>query len=247
MIHRATYFLDEGNTRIKLRCGSAGGPLWVAESLSQLEQLTSDSIPEKAALYAATVRPNSQLETHPYIKRFSETFRCVVEDGLDGLRLTYSRPQELGVDRWLAMLAVQGEGVSDFLILDAGSAITLDLVSGGGVHQGGFILPGFTMQRDSLADKSARLKSLLAGYSGVARDRLGNDSGSAMLNGSLYSLVASIQRLATAHQIASRNVVITGGDAGLVHAAMPDARIVPELVLDGLQRYAELKAEVEDK
>ncbi len=61
---------------------------------------------------------------------------------LDGLVNAYDEPERLGVDRWLALLAAWQNRERDALVIDAGSAITLDLLSRRHGHLGGAILPG---------------------------------------------------------------------------------------------------------
>jgi type III pantothenate kinase len=68
-----------------------------------------------------------------------------------GLRVAYEDPSRLGVDRWLALLAAQGHwGSGSALIVDAGTAVTYDLLHDGGRHLGGLILPGIEMMRGAL-------------------------------------------------------------------------------------------------
>ncbi|MCP4433461.1 MAG: type III pantothenate kinase [Gammaproteobacteria bacterium] len=61
----------------------------------------------------------------------------------------YADPSGIGVDRWLAILGAAGLTDKDAMIVDAGSAITVDLLKAGGQHLGGAILPGFntTLER----------------------------------------------------------------------------------------------------
>lgn len=61
---------------------------------------------------------------------------------LDGLYNAYEQPGQLGVDRWLALLGAWSQTQGDAVIIDAGSAITLDLMSRSRGHLGGAILPG---------------------------------------------------------------------------------------------------------
>ena len=64
-----------------------------------------------------------------------------------GVQSGYVEPEKLGVDRWLALVGaaaiVQNGAPVDKLIVDAGSAITVDLLTKEGKHLGGAILPGF--------------------------------------------------------------------------------------------------------
>ena len=66
-----------------------------------------------------------------------------------GVVNSYVRPERLGVDRWLAIVeAWHSRGAA--IVIDCGSAITLDAVSSAGRHQGGYIVPGLRMLERSL-------------------------------------------------------------------------------------------------
>ncbi|MDZ7824718.1 MAG: type III pantothenate kinase [Gammaproteobacteria bacterium] len=71
------------------------------------------------------------------------------------LRAGYREPARLGVDRWLALVAGAARVEGAFAVLDAGSALTLDLVDADGRHLGGWILPGLRMMRRALLDGTA--------------------------------------------------------------------------------------------
>ncbi len=62
---------------------------------------------------------------------------------LGGLVNGYDDPRQLGVDRWLALVAAHDREPGDAIVVDAGSAITVDLLSRRDGHLGGAILPGF--------------------------------------------------------------------------------------------------------
>lgn len=69
--------------------------------------------------------------------------RLVSHSELSGLTNAYQDYLQLGVDRWLTLVAGYDPGANDCIIIDGGSAITIDLLSQQGGHQGGAILPGF--------------------------------------------------------------------------------------------------------
>jgi type III pantothenate kinase len=83
-----------------------------------------------------------------------------------GLASRYARPEQLGADRWVSMLGVLAESLSpaassaarpSFLLASFGTATTLDTVSSQGVFEGGLILPGPALMRQSLASGTANL------------------------------------------------------------------------------------------
>ncbi len=66
---------------------------------------------------------------------------------------SYAEPERMGVDRWLAMLGARNHCASRLCLVDAGSALTVDLVAAAGHHEGGYIIPGpALMERALLLD-----------------------------------------------------------------------------------------------
>ncbi len=77
----------------------------------------------------------------------AQFYRLQSLESLDGLKNGYDNYSQLGVDRWLTILATKDMEVSDCIVVDAGSAITIDLVSRDQGHLGGAILAGFNTDR----------------------------------------------------------------------------------------------------
>ena len=66
-----------------------------------------------------------------------------------GVGNAYKEPHRLGVDRWLALLAIKARGESAAVIIDVGTACTIDVMNNG-QHLGGYIFPGIAVARDAL-------------------------------------------------------------------------------------------------
>ncbi len=151
-----------------------------------------------------------------------------------GVRVAYPDPSRLGVDRWLALLEAHRRARRATVIVDAGTAVTFDLLLKDGRHLGGLILPGIEMMRDSLLAGThiPRVEAEPAGEPWAA------DTGAAVAAGSLHAIAALIGRL---HDRLERqageppDVLLTGGDAARVSGALePPFETVPDLVLRGL-------------
>ncbi len=80
--------------------------------------------------------------------------RVRVEDHLPLLPTRYASGQ-LGVDRWLGALAAYRRVRRACVVVDAGTATTIDLVDGTGVHLGGYILPGPAAMREAVLERTA--------------------------------------------------------------------------------------------
>ncbi len=146
-----------------------------------------------------------------------------------GVTCGYDEPSKLGVDRWLAMIAAYNKHHQAVLVIDAGSAVTLDVVDQNGFHLGGYILPGTSLMVESLKRGTKNVK---AGF--VDADLLvpGKNTKDATVNGILFSLVSTIKTLNASFPF---KLVLSGGSAPAIlkHLDM-DVDYVPDLVLDGL-------------
>lgn len=169
-----------------------------------------------------------------------------------GLTIAYEQPAKLGVDRWLAMLAARNLGRfeplikeqekpenSSVCVVDSGSALTIDVVSAKGDHQGGFIIPGLRLMYDSLLNGTREVQAESPVFE--SRD-WGINTNQAVTHGAVFASVATV---AEAYRQFGKQVggdvalVLTGGDAqilssGLQAACQVQAKQVPDLVLRGL-------------
>ncbi len=143
-------------------------------------------------------------------------------------------PQDLGIDRWLTLVAAHARGESDYCIVDAGTAITIDLLQRDGTHLGGLILPGLRLMADSLLARThiPRVEP------GASEGLLASDTGSAVANAALHAAAALIERtLAEGCRRIGRPVklLMAGNDASLLqrHISICGEH-EPDLVMDGL-------------
>ena len=77
-----------------------------------------------------------------------------------GLTSFYQIPKQLGADRWLALLGAKTlYPEKNLIVVDAGTATTVDCLHGNGQHKGGWILPGIGMMFNSLLVDTAEVKA----------------------------------------------------------------------------------------
>lgn len=129
-----------------------------------------------------------------------------------GISSGYRDPARLGVDRWLAMLGARRLGSGPFLVVDAGTAMTLDAVDARGQHLGGYIVPGLRLQCRALEAGTARVG--LSELEPVTE--WGRDTAEAVANGVLLSLAALVDRALIELRRGvgdTCRLVLTGGDA----------------------------------
>ena len=153
----------------------------------------------------------------------------------------------LGVDRWLAMLGAlhhyqAQQSVCDendnvlidsddkLLVVDCGTAITIDWLSAQGVYQGGYILPGITMMRNALGSGAADLANMRGIIDSV---KAGHSTKACINHGVLAMTVAMITT--QLNRYPDSRLYLTGGDAEMIRAQLEGASVtVLDLVMGGL-------------
>ena len=150
-----------------------------------------------------------------------------------GLICGYDEPSQLGIDRWLQVLAVATQAHENYCVISCGTALTIDLAQGQ-QHLGGFILPNLYLQRDALIQNTKGIKIPDAAFSEL---NPGRNTIDAVHHGILLGLLSTIEKVL--HDFPAQ-LVLTGGDAPLFaqHLAQYQPRIEPDLLLKGLQHFA---------
>ncbi len=161
-----------------------------------------------------------------------------------GISNSYKQPRRMGVDRWLAMIGAWAELQSACLVVDAGTAVTIDALDDDGRHLGGQILPGVVLMASALAQQTSDIpptKPAAAGaYEGFAM--FGQNTRTAVGSGALGAVVGAIERaIRTLRSNAcDASVVLTGGDASRILTALDNSPLHrPKLVLHGLMQMLE--------
>ncbi len=147
-----------------------------------------------------------------------------------GVRNAYAQPEKLGVDRWLAMLAVRQITQQPVCVIDCGTAITVDFINAQGQHLGGVISPGLTLMKQSLVSGTEQLpytdRRFVVG--------LANHTTAAIYSGTLLATVGLVERIVNA-QAGHFRLFLTGGDAAVVAAELRlGSEVFDDLVLQGL-------------
>lgn len=159
--------------------------------------------------------------------------RLAAEAEGHGIVNRYERPESLGADRYAALIACWRGGRAPCVAVSAGTALTVDALSGDGVFLGGMILPGAALMRRALAEGTAAVAAAPGQWQAFPRSTA-DAVATGILAGHAGAVAAMRQRLAGAAggEVA---VVVTGGDAEALaaHLAAPVV-VVPDLVLEGL-------------
>lgn len=149
----------------------------------------------------------------------------------------YTEPSQLGVDRWLGLLAANAAYAGPSAVIDCGTAITVDAIDAAGKHLGGLILPGIKMMRDSLYADASGINEA-ADTEAPAGMLFATNTATGVEVGSLYAVIAYIERVATDMQKEmgkELSCVLTGGDAEEIQPLLSvTVEHNPVLVLQGL-------------
>jgi type III pantothenate kinase len=142
---------------------------------------------------------------------------------LSGRRRLETAYRGLGIDREAACL-----GIEDGVVVDAGTAITVDVMTEGR-HLGGWIWPGIRAMLESYRSISGKLSLPL--NPDVSLNRLPLETRDAISFAILAPIGALVGRYAP-----GKRVVVTGGDAPIVAKALPDAEIDETVVFRGMKK-----------
>lgn len=147
-----------------------------------------------------------------------------------------------GQDRLLAAAAAFRIAGQACVVVDAGTAVTVDFVDGKGTFHGGAIAPGLRMSLQALHEHTDALPQVSFAAPDPAIPYARNTT-EAMLHGVYYGIRGLVRQLAERYAIAYEAypvIIATGGDAqSLFESEELIERIVPNLVLQGIaQSYA---------
>jgi len=150
--------LDLGNTSIKYAWYTATQHIADLQVMRTTVDSLSDLLVDAHVCYICSVRKNEALKQ---IVSICDEYgvACVqvhTEAEQFGVHNAYSKPSNMGTDRWMAILAGGALSQRNYLVVDAGTAITCDFVVSG-KHLGGWIAPGLQMARHSVVQNTQRV------------------------------------------------------------------------------------------
>ncbi len=237
--------LDMGNSRCKwalvlqgefVRQGVAGNTEW-----SVLRDALA-ALPPPSRILASNVAGDTAAQ---YLRAICGGWECPVEFVTArreqcGVRNGYQRPEQLGSDRWAALIAAWRRTRGACLVVNCGTATTVDALSPQGEFLGGLILPGVGLMRRSLARSTAQLGE----ESGTLQD-FPCKTDDAIHSGILRATVGAIRHQFDLLQAryGPAQCLLGGGAADVVHPHLDLAHErMDNLVLKGLQIIGETEA-----
>jgi type III pantothenate kinase len=246
---------DIGNSSIKLAIGrsfdddAATNPIVISDS--DPIELVLDK--EQAFWTICSVSQSGLKKLYDWVAVHRPADRLhIIHDRDVALPTAVVSREELGKDRlvaaWMAFRLADRNG--PIVVVDSGTAVTIDLIDAQGVFRGGVIFPGFSASLRSLAAATDALPDLSRGTELTSRqyppqELIGRDTSCAIASGVFYSQLAAVLTIVEKMQqlcddassttkIGTCPVYATGGGLAAIQKSLPeDWRFVPELVLCG--------------
>lgn len=255
---------DVGNSRIKLGIVADHGDGGTLPVITKRQDLMSRSFrpdtleewlhaaaPGPAVILVASVHDAAAARLEAAIAAVSATqHRPLRQRRINHadmpLVITVPEPHRVGIDRLAGAAAARLVKSADrpAIIVDCGTAATVDLISAGGEFLGGAILPGPALMTKALAEGTSRLPEVAALERGIVPAMPGRSTQEAIAAGVGYGMQGAVARLVEeARQCYGEGpapeVILTGGWRAAVRDAVPGAIDVPDLVLCGIALAAE--------
>jgi type III pantothenate kinase len=186
---------------------------------------------------AARVRVEGQLTRWKIVPEW-----LAASESACGVVNRYARPSQLGADRWASLVAARRRALADELfapacvVVNAGTAVTIDALDADGVFQGGLILPGMRLMLETLAANTATLKS----EPGAFRE-FPDNTADALYSGAVQAICGAIEQMRRRvdTDAAHVRVYLSGGAAAEIAPHLsPPVEIVESLVLEGVLALA---------
>lgn len=238
--------IDAGNSRIKwgvadargwLRCGAIDTPgaTHIAQAVGEIAAPACVVVSNVAG---ADVREALLRALSPFAAGWiwvqGHAEQCGVKSG-------YADPAQLGSDRWAALIGAWKLYGTACIVVNAGTTMTVDALSGEGVFLGGIIVPGLTLMREAMARGTAQLK-----FSEGAFCYFPDNTADAMMSGAINALAGAIDRMrfymqetGQAHRRGEPLTLLSGGAASVLQPRLnARAELVDNLVLEGLLAIA---------
>lgn len=239
--------IDIGNTRVKWAVFNATGQLQMqAACLHQAIELIdffNNNLTIKRAIIANVAdelvlqKVLQKLGKNPFTLAQSSAQACGVTNG-------YESPVHLGIDRWAAIVAAWQMVQKPVLVINAGTAVTIDVVNAKGYFLGGSIMPGLRLMQESLAKNTAQLPI------GQGNVRLfATNTQDAIMTGCMRAIVGAINFAANNSQLGTQTlqIIISGGDAAQIMACFDENLAKRTIIVDNLVCYGLLALEREVK
>jgi type III pantothenate kinase len=235
--------VDLGNTRAKWAAHPGDLPVagrFVADgsvdigAVGSLAETWGASGPAAGIIACSVAGSSAGAALAQVAQRLSVPLRQVVPGSeCAGVRNLYEQPGQLGADRWAALVGARARTAAASLVVDAGTAMTVDAIAADGRFLGGLIVAGYDLMRSALARGTARLPLEEGRFMPFPRS-----TRDAIVSGALQALAGAVARtreamIADGH--GAPQLLLTGGAAAKLAPLLAGWAPVfaPQLVLEG--------------
>lgn len=237
--------LDIGNSSAKWRL-VAGGQIISRGRYSERDADSLDALLACAdsldqILISSVASEERELELGKHLaKRWSiQPWFARTEQSTGRLQSCYVEPARMGVDRWLAMLGAIEHRSGRVAVIDAGSALTIDIVAESGQHEGGYIIPGPELMERSLLKDTDRVRFA---ESTDYRLQPGQSTAEAVRNGIAAAQAGAVALVLQDLQIGFNQAVFCGGGSPVLMRLLNcNSDYAPDLVFEGLELMAGIR------
>ncbi len=199
--------------------------------------LESSILNESKYIVVASVNPKTETNFYKYLgKKHKKKVLVIGREIKPMIPILVENPKKLGIDRLLNALAAYRRTKTSTIVIDFGTAITIDMVSKEGEFMGGLILPGIRTSAYALNKQTALLPEI-----DVKRPAkiIGNNVENAIKAGIYFGTVGSIVYIIREVRRVYGNLqytIATGGDAKTFKKDISEIdKFIPRLTLDGIR------------
>jgi len=156
----------------------------------------------------------------------------------EGMRTLYQDPSKLGADRWAALIGARALSNTNTLVVNAGTATTIDLLGGNGVHYGGWILPGLSLMQESLQNNTAQLPLAMRSSTLTSHASFGITTNEAITGGCDAAQMGAILRavlLAKEMNLPVERIWLDGGNAKILANEIKQFPALAALPLESIE------------
>jgi type III pantothenate kinase len=239
--------VDVGNTAIKWgRCS--------ADRVTEICSLPPDSVNawhKQAAKWGlssailwviAGVDPQRCSTIAEFAHRRGDRVQVLLSAASLPLHVRLEKPDHAGIDRLLDAVAANSRrrAGTPAVVIDAGSAVTVDCLDAEGAFRGGAILPGLRLMAAALHEHTALLPEIAPPREVPVSP--GESTIAAMNAGIFWAVAGGIRALLEQYAAGAKTppqMFLTGGDGPLLHAVLPEAQLWPAMTLEGIRLSAE--------
>ena len=165
-------------------------------------------------------------------------FEAKVTKQLSNLSCAYQQFSNLGIDRWLGLIAAfQLWPQQDCIVIDTGTATTIDVLTAQGQHLGGWIIPGLDLMTRSLTQNTQRV---FDDANTPFANELGVNTPNGLKNGALVATLGAVEHAKLHLSNENPQLIFAGGYGALLKEQFSDAIYDPQLVMKGLNYWYEL-------